>query len=396
MSKSMTRAIVSVGGALGAALILAVLLVAGRQSVHATTGVTDPVTGSIKQVAIDMDPTGNDPGTGDGVNLLSPVDPTAANVTLGTTHTIDIIVDEVARPDGFVKGYGFNMHFDRTVINLVAPQMPTAFMCDTCTQLTGSSFVTANSTTGDWRVDVADVNNPPLADHYGEGVLMRVSIRCIGTSPGFSTLTLVDDTHGPAFAPQVFESTRTSGDVDVSAPILDWTGKPGGALTATIYCGEGTPGSTTAPATTAPATTAPATTAPATTAPATTAPATTAPATTAPATTAPATTAPATTAPATTHPATTAPATTAPATTAPATHTPTPTPTATPTVGATGTAAGATTAHASGTPTPAALPKTGGPSSDSSSTTTLLLLLGAALVLTASGSVAFVRARRRE
>jgi hypothetical protein len=399
MSKSTTGTLATVCGALGAALILAILLISGRQTASATTGVTDPVTGQIKQVAVDMDITGNAPGTG-GTNLLGPVDPVASNVTLGSTHLIDVIVDEAAPADGGITGYGYNLHYNPAVVKIVSKN---------ASFIVGAGAVFGGpipDVTGDWRIDDAQLSGPW---NIGEGILTEIGIQCIGTTPGFSTLTIDDSTsNSPGSEPQVFTATNTNGDPTVEMPVLS---HPGG----TIYCGEAAPGGSNTPTASPTATASGGVTNSPTASPTATASGgvTNTPTASPTATATGVTNTPTATATGVTNTPTATPTQTPTATpTQTPTATPTQTPTATPTPSGTtahtptptltptpsGTATGATTAHLSRTPTPAALPNTGGPAGGSSTTTTLLLVLAlsAGFILAASGSVAFARARRSE
>jgi hypothetical protein len=217
-------------------LVLGVILFSGGQSAHAVTGVTDPVTGQIKQVAVDMDTTGNAPGTGDGgaacpgspctVSLLGPVDPVFGGVPLGSTHLIDVIVDEAAPADGGFTGYGFNLHYNPAVVKIVSknPNL-----------IVGAGSVVGGpipDVTGNWRIDDFQLS-PPW--NIGEGILTEIGIQCIGVTPGFSTL-MIDDTtnNSPGSEPQVFTAINTNGDPTVEMPVISY---PAGR----IYCGEPIP-----------------------------------------------------------------------------------------------------------------------------------------------------------
>jgi hypothetical protein len=412
MSKSMTRSFLGAGGALGAALILAILLVSGRQTAHAVTGITDPTPGSIYQVSVDTNITGNAPGTGDGA-LLGPVDP-VVGVALGGTQTIDVIIDEIAVPDGLMTAFQFNLVYNQAVVNVTAesalPYMVGAGASQvqpTCP--TGPGCLAHANTTGNLLLEWAHFDGTGV--HYGEGILVELTLQCVGTSAGSSPLTLTDTVvggQGPGTV-RIYTTVGPGGDPSAQYPVAN-------VNSGTINCG-GTGSVTASPTatTTGSVTASPTATATGSVTASPTATATgsvtASPTATTTGSVTASPTATATATPTQTPTATPTQTPTATPTQTP-TATPTQTPTATPTPSATtahtptptatpnpsGTAAAATTAHISGTRTPAALPKTGGPSSDSSSTTTLLLLLalGAVLVLTASGSVVYARVRRRE
>ena len=98
MSSATTRVIVSVGTAFAAGLLLAVLglvLFSSGRTARATTGTTDPVTGQIKQMAIDVDQTGNAPGIGTTTLAITKV----TTVNGGTFTT-----SPGASASGFVAG----------------------------------------------------------------------------------------------------------------------------------------------------------------------------------------------------------------------------------------------------------------------------------------------------
>ena len=380
ISKSTAWAIVSACGALSAAMILTVLLVSGHETALAVTGTTDPVTGQVNQMAIDMVTTGNSPGTGTTgttVTLLGPVDTVLANVPLNSTVVVDVIVDEIAPADGNATGFGFDLHYNPAIVSINGHT--STFMVSAGLE---PGVVPDPDSSGDWRDDYVTFGN---GTHLGEGVLTEVGIAC-GSTIGSSALTL---TNGDVF-------TRTNTNGDPTLPI-----NPGSLGNATIYCGEPaggsatpTPSPTLSPTGTGPTPSPSPTPSPTGTGPTPSPSPTLSPTGTGP-TPSPTLTHSPTPSPSPTHTATATPTNTAAATTPAVTHTPTatPTPTPTPSVGGATTAAHSTT----GTPTPAALPKTGGSSGDGNSMATFLLMLalGGALVVTA-GSVVYARAGRKE
>jgi hypothetical protein len=146
---------------------------------------------------------------------LSPVDIEADGVPLGTTVTVDVIVDEIAIPDGNATGFGFDLHYNPAVVNITGHNE---------NFLVSNGFepgtVVDPDSSGDWRVDYKTLGP---GSHAGEGILAEFGVKCVAATPSFTTLTLSNV--------GVSASTNTNGDPSV--PIV-----PNRIGNATIYCGE--------------------------------------------------------------------------------------------------------------------------------------------------------------
>jgi hypothetical protein len=211
------------------ALVLALLLFSGGHTASAATGVSDPITGQVRQFAIDMVTTGNSPGTGSTgagcklsttpctITLLGPINNSLANVPLNSTVIVDVIVDETAPLDGFATGYGFDLLYNPAIVSI-----------DTH----NSNFIVSGGFepgvvpdpdfSGDWRDDYTTTG---LGSHLGEGILTEVGIHC-GAVAGQSALTLANGI--------MFTHDNTNGDP--TAPIV-----PNELHGATIFCGMAAP-----------------------------------------------------------------------------------------------------------------------------------------------------------
>jgi hypothetical protein len=201
---------------------LAVLLLANGQTAEAETGTTDPITGQIPQVAIDVITTGNSPGTGTTgagcpgdpctVTYLTPIDIEEGSIPIFSAVTADVIVDEIAMADGNATGFGFDLHYDRTIVNI---------------QGHNEDFMVSNGfepvpvadpdTDGDWRVDYKTAG---AGSHNGEGILIEFGIKC--EAIGWSHLTPTN----------VGVSTSANTNGDPAIPIV-----PNSTGSAWIYCG---------------------------------------------------------------------------------------------------------------------------------------------------------------
>jgi hypothetical protein len=138
------------------------------------------------QVAIDTDTTGN------SANALGPTEAcNAAPLQVGDTINVDVVVKGVPQfhaepsPGDGIQGFGFNLLFDPQILQVDAVHIPDG---PTIVAASGNASLTYTvdydysteqidgppGTTGDVRVDVADLN-----PHYeaGDGVLARVTLR---------------------------------------------------------------------------------------------------------------------------------------------------------------------------------------------------------------------------
>ena len=295
-------------------------------------GVNDAQAGSVI-VGVDLDSTGNT------ATSVGTIENTADNVALNTPFRADITVQGVPAPGLF--GVGIEILFDPAIVSVTGPPFAPASLAGQVLQYssgTPSPFGAVVPGAGSLRVDSVDIGiDPP---ETGDGIVFFFDIECIAT--GVSTIELIDNaTDGGVHA----GIQNTLGVFSVSSEI---EGVVGCEVPATV------------PATATP--------------------------TDPPTATTPAATTPAATTPAATTPAATTPAATTPAATTPAATTAAPTGTA-----------GAGTGTPAATATPGGLPNTGGASSSSGISSLLLIsAIGAALVLTAGGSLVAARSARKE
>ena len=183
------RIILRATGALAIGLVALALItmsVFSPSGTDADTGVNDGSAGSVEQVAVDMDTTGNDPGTGGG-NTLSPIEATSA-LPVGGTQDIDIIVDEVNASDG-LAGFGLNLKFNEAVL-IINTMDVNSFMLTGAfginPMIPGTCFAVPCDT-GNLRMDQGWIGG----NVSGEGVLVRLGIECL--ADGSSPLDLTDD-----------------------------------------------------------------------------------------------------------------------------------------------------------------------------------------------------------
>jgi hypothetical protein len=207
---------------------MALLLFSGGHTTQAATGVTDPTAvGTIRQMAVDLNTAGNNPGTGTTggvVTLLGPIDSTIS-VPLNTTQQIDVIVDEINAADGNATGYGYDLNFNPAIVSINGyvngpPPAVSPFM------VSGGFYVVAPpsiSFVSPWNDTYGTLGS---GSHSGEGVLDRIGILC-GNTIGSSTLTLTNGV--------IYTSISAVGDTTV--PIVPNSLGP----TATIYCGMAAP-----------------------------------------------------------------------------------------------------------------------------------------------------------
>jgi len=159
---------------------------------------SDPVSGQLRQVAVDTDPSGNPTGSG---GLLSPIDPCVEVSGIGTTFDVDIIVDEL-HPDNAVIGFDLVLRYDPAVVNVVARDssfiLPTdggGFLFEVMPDLLPDGD-------GAWEYAAGVIGEPEGSP--GEGVLVRITLGAVG--PG--TTTLVVTGWGDTIVPTTFYFTQ--------------------------------------------------------------------------------------------------------------------------------------------------------------------------------------------
>ena len=160
-------------------LLLLLVWALQPQPTQGVTGTNDPAPGQVFQVAVDTDTAGNPFGSG---GLLSSIQSTTPNITLGTTRDIDVIVDEVDPGDG-MSGFSLNLKFDPAIVTIV-------FKNHNSFMLAGGFEIAPPpipNTTGNLRMDVAWIGG----NVSGEGVLVRFTVLCMAN--GVSVLDLDDD-----------------------------------------------------------------------------------------------------------------------------------------------------------------------------------------------------------
>ena len=199
---------------LGALVLASLLLFSGNNnSAEAAYGAADPVAGSVANVAIDMDITGNA-----GARVPS-VETSVDSLAVGSTVLIDIVVDEVHPADGY-QGASFNLLYDPAVVE-VTSKAHGAFSYAAAPLFVFSEGLP--DTDGNWRYDEGALG----ATTIGEKAIVRLGIKCIAAGQSFLDLA---DTIGGDGIPDIFVPPA-------GAPI-------GAVLTssdAQIGCGTGDP-----------------------------------------------------------------------------------------------------------------------------------------------------------
>ena len=200
------------------ALALVTMSVFSPSGTDADTGVNDGSAGSVQQVAVDMDTTGNPTGSG---GLLSAIDATAA-LDVGGTLEIDIIVDEVNASDG-MSGFSLNLKFKEGVLQINSKDF-NSFMLAGAFEIVPAQFP---DTDGNLRMDAGQIGG----NVAGEGVLVRFEIECL--ADGSSPLDLADDIGGDGI-PDILDPVGAPLDVQ-------------NAVDGSIICGAGDPPATDTP-----------------------------------------------------------------------------------------------------------------------------------------------------
>ena len=213
--RAVLRSLIAPLIAAGVALALVAMSVFSPSDTDAETGVNDGSAGSVQQVVVDMDTTGNPTGSG---GLLSAIDATAA-LDVGGTLEIDIIVDEVNASDG-MSGFSLNLAYNNAVLVINTKDF-NSFMLSGGFEIVESNPVP--DTTGNFRIDPGQIGGMVA----GEGVLIRLEIECL--TDGSSPLDLGDDIGGDGI-PDILDGVNFGAPLDVQ-----------NAVDGSIICGAGDP-----------------------------------------------------------------------------------------------------------------------------------------------------------
>ena len=197
------------------ALALVTTSVFSPSGTNADTGTNDGSAGSVQQVAVDMDTTGNPTGSG---GLLSDIDATST-LPVGGVQDIDIIVDEVNASDS-MSGFSLNLAYNNAVLVINTKDF-NSFMLPGAFEIVESNPVP--DSTGNFRIDPGQIG----AMVAGEGVLIRLEIECL--TDGSSPLDLGDDIAGDGI-PDILDGAQFGAPLDVQ-----------NSVDGSIMCGSGDP-----------------------------------------------------------------------------------------------------------------------------------------------------------